>query len=147
MLIVFQQKYDEPESQVRVKHKWYKFAFDPNAKSLSEFLEELNERADRAYGDNTQHTIDNLLYATLPPHLKRSLKLAYLEGSLCDHTVAYLTTDLEPSEMEIDGKLSISTMIALPSNDSSQNTEPPKIVFHYCKNLATSLEIGDCRKQ
>ena len=125
----------------------YKFAIDPNAKSLSDFLGELNVTADSAYGDNTQHMIDNLLYATLPLHSKRSLNLAYLEGGLYDQTVAHLTTELEVGEMENDGKLSVSTMIALPSNDNSQNTEPPKTVEHYCKKLATSLEIGDWRKQ
>ena len=78
VLIVFRRKYVKPESQATAKHKWHKLAFDPNTKSLPDFLEELNECAERAFGDNAQHMIDSLLYAKLPPHLKRSLKLAYL---------------------------------------------------------------------
>ena len=80
VLIVIRRKYVKPESQATAKHKWHKLTFDPNTKSLPDFLEELNECAERAFGDNAQHMIDSLLYAKLPPHLKRSLNLAYLEN-------------------------------------------------------------------
>ena len=75
VLIVFRRKYIKPESQATAKHKWHKLTFDPNTKSLPDFLDELSECAERAFGDNAQHTIDSLLYAKLPPHLKRSLNL------------------------------------------------------------------------
>ena len=84
VLIVFRRKYVKPESEATAKHKWHKLTFDPNTKSLSHFLEELNECAERAFGDNAQHMIDSLLYAKLPPHLKRSLNLAYLENGTYD---------------------------------------------------------------
>ena len=77
VLIVFRRKYVQPESQATAKDKWHKLTFDPNTKSLSDFLEELNICAERAFGDNAQHMIDNLLSANLPPRLKRSLNLAY----------------------------------------------------------------------
>ena len=66
VLIVFRRKYVKPESQATAKHKWHKLTFDPNTKSLPDFLEELNECAERAFGDNAQHMIDSLLYAKLP---------------------------------------------------------------------------------
>ena len=78
VLIVFRRKDVKPESQATAKHKWHKLTFDPNTKSLPDFLEELNECAERAFGDNAQHMNDSLLYAKLPPHLKRSLNVAYL---------------------------------------------------------------------
>ena len=52
VLIVFRRKYVKPESQATAKHKWHKFTFDRNTKSLPDFLEELNKCADRAFGDN-----------------------------------------------------------------------------------------------
>ena len=61
VLIVFRRKYVKPESQATAKHKWHKLTFDPNTKSLPDFLEELNECAERAFGDNAQHMIDSLL--------------------------------------------------------------------------------------
>ena len=43
VLNVFPRKYVQPESQAGAKHKWHKLTFDPNARSLSHFLEEHNE--------------------------------------------------------------------------------------------------------
>ena len=95
--IVFRRKYVKPESQATAKHKWYKLTFDPNTKSLPHFLEELNECAERAFGDNGQHMINSLLLAKLPPQLKGSLNLAYLENGTYDQIVSYLERELELS--------------------------------------------------
>ena len=64
---------------------------------MSDFSEELNECAERAFGDNAQHLIDSLHYAKVLPHLKRSLKLAYLENGTYDQTVAHLERELKLS--------------------------------------------------
>ena len=133
VLIVFRRKYVKPESQATAKHKWHKLTFDPNTKSLPGFLEELNESAEGAFGDNAQHMIDSPLYAKLPHHLKRSLNLAYLENGTYDQIVAHLERELELSGLENDGKLTIPTMTAVPPNDNQQNTEQEKIVCQYCK--------------
>ena len=78
VLFVFRRKYVKPESKVTTKQKRPKLAFDPNTKPLSDFSEELNECAERTFGDKAQQKIDSLPYAKLPPHLKqRSPKLAY----------------------------------------------------------------------
>ena len=145
VLIVFRRKYVKPESQATAKHKWHKLTFDPNTKSLPDFLEELNECAERAFGDNAQHMIDSLLYAKLPPHLKRSLNLAHLENGTYDQIVAHLERELELSGLENDGELTIPTMTTVPLNDNQQNTEQTKIVCHYCKK--PGHVIRECRKR
>ena len=145
VLIVFRRKYVKPESQATAKHKWHKLTFDPNTKSLSDFLEELNECAERAFGDNAQHMIDSLLYAKLPPHLKRSLNLAYLENGTYDQIVTHLERELELSGLENDGELTIPTKTALPPTYNQQNTEQTKIVCHYCKK--SGHVIRECRKR
>ena len=132
MLIVFRRKCVKPESQATAKHKWHKLTFDPNTKSLPDFLEDFNECADRAFGDNPQHMIDSLLYAKLPPHMKRSLNLAYLENGTYDQKVAHLEKELEFSGLENDGEPTIPTMTAVPPNDNQQNTEQTKIVITLC---------------
>ena len=38
VLIVFWRKKVKPESQATATHKWHKLTFDPNRKSLSDFL-------------------------------------------------------------------------------------------------------------
>ena len=130
VLIVFRRKYVKPESQATAKHKWHKLTFDPNTKSLADFLEELNECAGRAFGDNAQHLIDSLLHAKLPPQLKRSLNLVYLENGTYDQIVAHLGRELELSCLENDGDLTIPTMTAVDQNDSQKNTEQARIVCH-----------------
>ena len=97
VLIVFRRKDVKPESQATAKHKWHKLTIDPNTESLSDFLGELNDCAERTFGDNAQHMIDSLLYAKPPPHLKRSLILAYLENGTYDQIVALLERELELS--------------------------------------------------
>ena len=145
VLIVFRRKYVKPESQATAKHKWHKLTFDPNTKSRPDFLEELNECAERAFGDNALHMIDSLLYAKLPPHLKRSLNLAYLENGTYDQIVAHLERELELSGLENDGELTIPTMTAVPPNDNQQKTEQTKVLCHYCKK--PGHVIRDCRKR
>ena len=145
MLIVFKRKYVEHESQAAAKHKWHKLTFDPNPKSLPDFLEELNECAERAFGENAQHMIDSLLYAKLPPHLKRSLNVAYLENGTYDQIVAHLERELELSGLENDGELTIPTMTAVPPNDNQQNNEQTKVLCHYCKK--PGHKIRECRKR
>ena len=121
VLIVFRRKYVKPESQATAEHKWHKLTFDPNTKSLPDFLEKLNECAERAFGDNAQHMTDSLLYAKLPPHLKRSLNLAYLENGIYEQIVTHLEKELELSGLENDGELTIPTKTAVPPNDNQQN--------------------------
>ena len=145
VLIVFRRKYVKPEPQATAKHKWHKLTFDPNTKSQSDFLEELNECAEKAFGDNAQHMIDSLLYAKLPPHLKRSLNLAYLENGTYDQLVAHLEKELELSGLENDGELTIPTMTAVAPNDIQQNTEQTKVICHYCKK--PGHVIRECRKR
>ena len=145
VLIVFQRKCVKPEPQATAKHKWHKLTFDPNTKSLSDFLEELNECAERAFGDNAQHMIDSLLYAKLPPHLKRSLNLAYLQNRTYDQIVAHLGRELELSGLENDGEQTIPTMTVVPPNHIQQNTEQAIIVCHYCKT--PGHVIRDCPKR
>ena len=145
VLIVFRRKYVNPESQATAKHKWHKLTFDPNTNSLPDFLEELNECAERAFDDNAQHMIDSLLYAKLPPHLKRSFNLAYLENGTYDQIVAHLEREIELSGLENDGELTIPTMTAVPPKDNQQNNEQTKVVCHYCNK--PGHVIRECRKR
>ena len=102
---------------------------------MPDFLEELNECAERAFCDNAQHMIDSLLYAKLSPHLKRSLNLAYLENGTYHQIVAHLEKELELSGLENDGGLTTPTMTALPPTDNQQTTEQTKSVRHFCKKI------------
>ena len=61
VVIVFGQKHVKPESKATTKHKWHNSTFDSKTKSLSDFLEELSENAEKGFGDNAQHmTVDSI---------------------------------------------------------------------------------------
>ena len=90
--------------------------------------------------------IDSLLYAKLPPHLKRSLNLAYLENGTYDQLVTHLGRELELSGLENDGELTIPTMTAVPPNDNQQNTEQTKIVCHQQNTEQTKIVCHYCKK-
>ena len=57
VLVIFRSKYVKPESQATAKHKWHRPVFDPNTMKLSDFLEELNQGAEKAFGDHSQKMI------------------------------------------------------------------------------------------
>ena len=87
VLVIFRRKYVKPESQATAKHKWHCLVFDPNTMNLPDFLGELNQGAEKAFGDHAQKMIDSLLYAKLPPKLKYSVNMARLENSSYDEIV------------------------------------------------------------
>ena len=48
------EKYVKPESQATAKRKWHMLTFDPAAMKLPDFLEELNQGAEKAFGENAK---------------------------------------------------------------------------------------------
>ena len=50
VLVIFRRKYVKPESQATAKHKWHRLIVDPNTMKLPDFLEELNQGAEKAFG-------------------------------------------------------------------------------------------------
>ena len=94
VLVIFRRKYVKPESQATAKHKWHRLTFDPNTMKLPDFLEELNQGAEKASGENAKSMIDSLLYAKLPPKLKRSVNMARLENGTYEEIVAHLEREL-----------------------------------------------------
>ena len=76
VLIITPRKYVRPKSQARAKYKWHKLTLHPHKKSLSDFVEEPIECAERGFGPLAKQMMDSLFYAKLPPHLKRSINPA-----------------------------------------------------------------------
>ena len=115
---------------------------DGNKKSLSDFLEEVKECAERAFGDNAQHMKDSLRYAKLPSHRNRSLNFSYPENGIYDRIIAHPETQLELSGLENDWDLPTLTLTAVSPNDDSQTTDQSEILCQYCEKHGMSLEIA-----
>ena len=77
---------------------------------LPDFLEELNQGAEKAFGENAKSMIDSLLYAKIPPKLKRSVNMARLENGTYEEIVAHLERELELNALEESDDLPVATM-------------------------------------
>ena len=135
VLVIFRRKYVKPESQATAKHKWHCLVFDTNTMKLPDFLEELNQGAEKAFGDHAQKMIDSLLYAKLPPKLKRSVNMARLENGSYDEIVAHLERELELNALE---ELDDLPMVTMTSSTTKSKTplstgQMSDITCNYCK--------------
>ena len=145
VLVIFRRKYVKPESQATAKHKWHRLTFDPSTMKLPDFLEELNQGAEKAFGENAKSMIDSLLYAKLPPKLKRSVNMARLENGTYEEIVEHLERELELNALEESDDLPMATMASastshnnLLSNGINTNKDAQcsycKATGHYYKN-------------
>ena len=120
VLVIFRRKYEKkPESQATAKHKWHRLTFDPSTMKLPDFLEELNQGAEKAFGENAKSMIDSLLYAKLPPKLKRSVNMARLENGTYEEIVGHLERELELNALEESDDLPMATMASASTNQSN----------------------------
>ena len=163
ILKVFRRKYVKPESSASAKHRFNRLFFDPENQKLPDFLEELQESAEKAFGENAHHMIENLLYAKMPPHLKKSINRAYLENGTYDQIVKHLEREMELNGLEADEPLVKTQMTVTKKEQTSEKTnkkrndkakkQTPKTVpdktlkndqCRYCKE--TGHMMTDCPK-
>ena len=163
ILKVFRRKYVKPESSASAKHRFNRLFFDPENQKLPDFLEELQESGEKAFGDNAHQMIENLLYAKMPPHLKKSINQAYLENGTYNQIVKHLEREMELNGLEND-ETSVKTQMTVTKKEQKpekptkkQNDKPktqnPKTVpnktlkddqCRYCKE--TGHMMSDCPK-
>ena len=147
---VFRRKYVKPESQATAKHKWHKLVFDPNTMKLTDFLEELNQGAEKAFAEHAQAMIASLFYAKLPPKLKRSVNMAQLENAINEEIVTHLERELELNGLEEGDYIHVPTMSTAPTTATQLGTGlfsssiDPNITCNYCKKPGHVKD--DCRK-
>ena len=146
ILVVFRRKYVKPESTATAKHKWHKLIFDPNQQSLPDFLEELHQGAEKAFGENANQMINSLLYAKMPPHLKRSINTAYLENGTYEQIIQHLERELELNGLEGDNNpaITINTTQNTYNRPPNQTFDISNVECHYCKEKGHF--IRDCIK-
>ena len=163
ILKVFRRKYVKPESSASAKHRFNRLSFDPENQKLPDCLEELQESAEKAFGENAHQMIENLLYAKMPPHLKKSNNQAYLENGTYDQIVKHLEREMDLNGLEVDEHLVKTQMTVTKKEQNTEKTnkkpndkakkQTPKTVpdktlksdqCRYCKD--TSHMMTDCPK-
>ena len=74
--------------------------------NLPDFLGKMNQGAKKAFADNSKNLIDSLLYAKMPPKLKRSVNM---ENGTYEAIVAHLERELELNALEESDDLPMAT--------------------------------------
>ena len=72
------------------RHKFQQLVFNPANQKLIDFLDELQKLAVDEFRVAAQAIIDQLIYAKLPPHLKKSINQARLENGTYEQIVTHL---------------------------------------------------------
>ena len=116
VLKLFRRKYVKPESSASAKHRFNRLAFDPENQKLPDFLEELQKSAEKAFGENAYQMRENLLYAKMPPHLKKSINQAYLKNVTYDQIVKHLEREMELNGLEANEPLVKTQMTGTKKN-------------------------------
>ena len=149
VLVIFRRKYVKPESQATAKHKWHRLVFDPNTMKQPDFLEALNQGAEKAFDNHAQKMIDNLIYAKLPPKLKRSVNMARLENGSYDEIVAHLERELELNALEESDDLPMATMTSSTTKSKTplSTGQMSDITCSYCKEKGHMVKDSEKLKK
>ena len=130
ILAVFRRNYVKPQSMVTAKHKIQKLVFNPANHKLVDFLDELQKLAKAAFGIAAHAIIEQLIYAKMPPHLKKSINQAQLENGTYEQIVTHLERELELNGLEAPDELQINTV---SQNTANENADRPKPTCHQCR--------------
>ena len=86
-----------------------RLVFDPNTMKVPNFLEELDQGNEKAFGGNAESKKDSLLYVKLPPKLKRSVNKPKLENGTYDQGEAHFEKELKINALEESNDLPLAT--------------------------------------
>ena len=100
ILTVFRRKCVKLQSMPTAKHKFQQLVFNSANQNLIDFLDELQKLAKNAFGLAAQATIEQFIYAKMPPHLKKSINQARLENSTYKQIVTHPEMELEVNSLE-----------------------------------------------
>ena len=130
ILTVFRRKYVKPQSIATAKHKFQQLVFNPAIQKLIDFLDELQKLAKDAFRVAAQAIIDQLIYAKMPPHLKKSINQVYLENGTYEQIVSHLGREIELNGLEAPDEMPINTVT---QHAPQQNSNKPDPTHHHCK--------------
>ena len=103
------------------KHKLQQLVFNPANQKLIDFLDELQKLAKDALGVAAQAVIEQLIYAKMPPHLKKSINQAHLENGTYEQIVTNLERELELNTLEYLDETQMNTVMHQQQIEGNQN--------------------------
>ena len=144
IITIYRRRFVGPKSKASARNKWQTLMFEPSKQKLHDFLDELQKLARDAFGSEAPKILDQFIYAKMPPHLKRTINLAYLENGTYDQIVQHLERELELNGLGTpdDHPLPILNNIG-QQPEKEQNDKKKGLCFHCAK---PGHHKAQCRK-
>ena len=120
----------KPQSMTTLKHKFQRLVFNSANQNLIDYLNELQKLAKDEFGVASHATIEQLIYAKMPPSLKKSINQALLENGTYEQIVSHLERELRLNGLEAPDEIQKNTVT---QQASQQNSEKSKPICHHCK--------------
>ena len=130
MQTVFHRKYVKPLSRATAKQKFQQLVFNPANQKLIDFFDQLQKLVEDAFEVGAEALFEQIIYAKMPPHLKKSINQAHSENGTCEQIVSHLERELELNVLEAPDGMQINTV---KQQSSKPNPERPKPTIHHCK--------------
>ena len=112
------------------KHKFQKLVFNPANQNLHIFFEELQKLAIDAFGYAAHAILEQFMYATMSPHLKKLKKnQAHLENGIYEQIFTDLERELKLNGLEAPDELQTNTV---SHNAANTNADRPKPTCYHC---------------
>ena len=89
------------------KHKFQRLVFNSANQKLFDFLDKLQKIAKDAFGVAAQAIIEQLIYAKMPPHLRKPFNQTHLENYTYEHFASHLEKEVEKNGLEAPVELQI----------------------------------------
>ena len=125
ILAVFPRNYVKTQSMVTAKHKIQKIYLNPVNQNLVDFLAELQKLAKDAFGIAAYSIIEQILFAKMPPDLKKSFNQVHLEKCKDEQFVTHLDMQLELIGLEAPEELQTN---AMTKHATKANADRPKLM-------------------
>ena len=81
--------------------------FNPSEQVMPDFLEELQQTAEKISRDYAQSLIENLIYSEMPPLLKKSINQGYLANVTYDQIIKHIKCQMDLNGIERSDELMI----------------------------------------
>ena len=124
ILTVFRRRYVKPQSMATAKHNFQRLVFNPANQNVIDFLDEFQKLAKDAFGVAAQGIIEQVIYAKMAPHLKKSNNQAHLENGTHKQTVSHFDWELELNSLEAPDEMQINTVTQQASQQNSGKPKP-----------------------
>ena len=103
------------------KHKFQRLVFNPVNQKLIVFQDENQRLAKNASGVAAHAIIEQIIYAKMPPHLKKSFNEAHLKNGTYEQIVSYLEKELELNGFEAPDELQVNTLTQKATQQTPKN--------------------------